>query len=190
MRLPYMPAEPSADADEQTKKIYARLKGHRNPRPLIPLDLTFLHNPRIAEGFSFLMGAIRQQSTLDPQMREIAICYVAVLNKATYEWKAHAQIALEQTKVKPDVLEAILKDDVKNSKVLSTEEIDVLEFTYQSTKNIEVDDELMERLKKRYTDRQVVELAMTVASYNMVSRLLVGLDITESNGKRMEMPKL
>jgi alkylhydroperoxidase family enzyme len=185
-----MPAEPPAEVDEQTKRIYERLKEHRKPRPLIPLDLTFLHSPRIAEGFSFLMGAVRQQSTLDPQMREIAICYVAVLNKATYEWKAHAQIALEETKIKPSVLETILRNDVKNSSVLSEEEIDVLDFTYQSTKNIKVDDGLVEKLKKRYTDRQVVELAMTVASYNMVSRLLVGLDITESNGKRMEMPKL
>ena len=66
----------------------------------------------------------------------------------------------------------------------------MLDFTYQSTKNIEVDEDLVEKLKKRYTDRQVVELAVTVASYNMVSRLLVGLDIIESNGKPMIMPKL
>jgi len=64
----------------------------------------------------------------------------------------------------------------------------VLEFTEQSTKSIQVDDELMERLKQRWTAQQVMELTITVGGYNMVSRFLVALDVTESNGKTMEMP--
>ena len=153
------------------------------------LDLTFLHNPRIAEGFSFLMGAVRRHSKLDPVIREIAICYVAVLNGASYEWKAHAPIALDAG-LKRNALEVILKGEAGNwdLDILNEEQIDVLEFTRQSTRDIKVDTELIERLKRSLSERQVVELAMTVASYNMVSRFLVGLDITESNGTVMVMP--
>ena len=46
----------------------------------------------------------------------------------------------------------------------------------------------MEKFKERYTEQQIMELTMTVAAYNMVSRFLVGLDVTESNGKELQMP--
>lgn len=72
--------------------------------------------------------------------------------------------------------------------VLSEDEKDVLRFTEQSTKHVNVDEELMEKLKGKFTDQQVMELMITVAGYNMVSRFLVGLDVTESNGKEMVMP--
>lgn len=185
MRISYAPSEP---ADPSQEAIYERIKERRKPRPLIPLDLALLHNPNIADGFNTLMGAIRSKSTLNLAAMEMAVCYVAVLNKAVYEWTAHAPLALKAG-ARREALEAILHDDVKNSAVLTEEEIDVLDFTYQSTKEIEVRESLMDKLKARYTERQVMELAMTVAGYNMVSRFLVSLDVTESNGKEMKMPE-
>ena len=68
------------------------------------------------------------------------------------------------------------------------EERDVLEFTEQSTKQVKVDDAVFERIKSRFSDQQVMELTITVGGYNMVSRFLVALDVTESNDKKMEMP--
>ena len=78
---------------------------------------------------------------------------------------------------------------VQKADVLGEQEKLVLAFTYQSTKEIVIQDDLMQRLKKEFTDQQVMELTITVGAYNMVSRFLVGLDVTESNGKEMEMPK-
>ena len=187
MRIPYAPKEPS-DPTPENEAIYERIKERRNPRPLISLDLALLHNPNIADGFNTLMGAIRSKSSLALAPMELAVCYVAVLNKAVYEWTAHAPLALKAG-VKREALEAVLKGDVKNASTLTEEEIDILDFTYQSTKNIEVSDDLMEKLKARYSDQQVMELTITVGSYNMVSRFLVGLDVTESNGKEMKMPE-
>lgn len=187
MRIPYAPKEP-ADPSTEVEAIFQRIKERRHPRPLIPLDLALLHNPNIADGFNTLLGAIRSKSSSNLAAMEIAVCYVAVLNKATYEWTAHAPLALKAG-VTREALEAVLKGDVKNANVLTEEEIDVLEFTYQSTKNVEVDEQVMNRLKARYTDQQVMELTITVAAYNMVSRFLVALDVTESNGKEMKMPE-
>ena len=187
MRIPYAPKEP-ADRSPEHEAIYARIKERRNPRPLIPLDLALLHNPNIADGFSTLLGAIRSKSSLSLAAMEIAVCYVAVLNGAVYEWTAHAPLALKAG-VKREALQAVLNDDVKDASVLTEEEIEVLEFTYQSTKNINVEEALMEKLKARYTDQQVMELTITVGAYNMVSRFLVALDVTESNEKEMTMPE-
>ena len=187
MRITYAPKDP-VDPSPETKAVYERIKERRNPRPLIPLDLALLHNPNIADGFSSLMGSIRTKSSLSLGAMEIAICYVAVLNNATYEWTAHAPLALKAG-VKREALQAVLDGDVKSSSVLTEEEIDVLEFTYQSTKNIKIPERLMEKLKARFTDQQLMELTITVGSYNMVSRFLVALDVTESNGKELKMPE-
>jgi len=187
MRIPYAPPNP-VDASSEVQAIYQRIKDRRNPRPLVPLDLALLHNPSIADGFNTLQGAIRSKSSLSSALMEIAVCYIAVLNKAVYEWTAHAPLALKAG-VTRQALDAVLKGDVKDADVLTDEELDVLEFTYQSTKNVEVAETLMDRLKQRFTDQQVMELVITVASYNMVSRFLVALDVTESNGKEMTMPE-
>jgi alkylhydroperoxidase family enzyme len=187
MRISYAPKEP-ADPTPENLAIYERIKERRKPRPLIPLDLALLHNTTIADGFNTMMAGVRTESTLSQALMEIAVCYVAVLNGAVYEWTAHAPLALKAG-AKRQALEAILKNDATNQSVLTEDERDVLEFTRQSTKEIKVTDELMEKLKSKLTDRQVMELTMTVAGYNMVSRFLVALDVTESNDKEMKMPE-
>lgn len=129
-----------------------------------------------------------------------------MLNGAVYEWTAHSKIYLAADGGRREVLEALLElkgrsvdgnsssssggggDDGGLGAVLSEDEKDVLRFTEQSTKHVNVDEELVERLKGKYTDQQVMELMITVAGYNMVSRFLVGLDVTESNGKEMVLP--
>lgn len=126
-----------------------------------------------------------------------------MLNGAVYEWTAHSKIYLAADGGRREVLEALLElkgrsvdgnsissgdNDGGLGAVLSEDEKDVLRFTEQSTKHVNVDEELVERLKGKFTDQQVMELMITVAGYNMVSRFLVGLDVTESNGKEMVMP--
>ncbi|KAK3110174.1 hypothetical protein LTR53_015814 [Teratosphaeriaceae sp. CCFEE 6253] len=184
MRIPYAPTTP-ANPTPENEAIYQRIRDRRSPRPLIALDLALLHNPQIADGFNTLMGAIRTQSSFPLHLAELAICYVAVLNKAVYEWTAHAPLALKAG-LKRDVLEAVLGGTWRGR--AGKDEEMVLEFTEQSTKGVEVEDGLMETLKGRWTDQQVMELVITVGGYNMVSRFLVALDVTESNAKSMEMP--
>lgn len=127
-----------------------------------------------------------------------------MLNGAVYEWTAHSKIYLAADGGRREVLKALLElkgrsvdgnsssssgdDDGVLGAVLSEDEKDVLRFTEQSTKHVIVEEELVERLKGKYTDQQVMELMITVAGYNMVSRFLVGLDVTESNGKEMVLP--
>jgi alkylhydroperoxidase family enzyme len=188
MRIPYAPSKPTNPTPE-TQAIYDRIAARRNPRPLIPLDLALLHNPAIADGYNSLLGAIRTQSSFPLALAELAICYIAVLNHAVYEWTAHAPIALKAG-VTPSALRAVLAGDILNESVLGEDARLVLEFTRQSTKEVKVEEEVMEDLKFRWSDQQVMELTITVAGYNMVSRFLVALDVTESNGKEMVMPKL
>ncbi|MET0917533.1 MAG: carboxymuconolactone decarboxylase family protein, partial [Burkholderiales bacterium] len=61
--------------------------------------------------------------------------------------------------------------------IFSDDEELVLELADAMTRDIEVPDGLMERLRARFDARGVVEVVATVAAYNMVSRFLVALRI-------------
>jgi len=67
----------------------------------------------------------------------------------------------------------------------------VLQYTEESTVKVAVSDEVFERTKELFgEDQKIMELQITIGAYNMVSRFLVGLDVTENNGGKMEVPVL
>jgi alkylhydroperoxidase family enzyme len=94
MRLPYAPST----ADDQTpevQEIYTCIAARRLPRPLIPLDLTLLHAPPLADGYNSFVGALRTKTIIDSSLLELSISRVAVLNQAVYEWNIHAPLAIK-----------------------------------------------------------------------------------------------
>ena len=56
-------------------------------------------------------------------------------------------------------------------------ENDAADLTFQMTRNIKVDSELMKRLQKALGSTDTVELVTVIAAYNMVSRFLIALDV-------------
>jgi len=54
------------------------------------------------------------------------------------------------------------------------------------TRTVEVPQALFDEVKKLFSEQEVVELTATVASYNLVSRFLVALDIGEQNSMTPE----
>jgi len=197
MRVPYAPTTPPADAPAATQEIYSRIAARRAPRPLIPLDLALLHNPSIADGWNSLLGAIRSKTSLPSGITELAVCRIAVLNKASYEWKAHAPLA-RAGGVSRDALKTVLeirrlnqgKCEKKDGEGgLSEKEWAVLVYTDAMTNDVEVAEETWESVRKWFGETEMVELTATVATYNCVSRFLVALNVGENNGKEMVVPE-
>jgi len=197
MRVPYAPTTPPADASAATQEIYSRIAARRAPRPLIPLDLALLHNPSIADGWNSLLGAIRSKTSLASGITELAVCRIAVLNKASYEWKAHAPLA-RAGGVSQEALKTLLEvprlDQGKSGKKdgeggLSEKEWAVLVYTDAMTKDVEVSEETWEGVRKWFGESEMVEMTATVATYNCVSRFLVALNVGENNGKEMVVPE-
>lgn len=200
MRLPYAPPTPPATAPASTHDIYTRIAARRHPRPLIPLDLALLHNPAIADGWNTLLGAIRTQTSLDPGVTELAVCRIAVLNGASWEWIAHAPLALKGG-VTREALATVLaapvlvqggarggKQEGGGEGGLSEMQWAVLAYTDAMTREVKVDDGVFDALRAWFDEREIVELTATVAAYNCVSRFLVALDVGENNGKEMVVP--
>lgn len=194
MRLPYAPNTPPSDAPADTADIYARIAERRNPRPLIPLDLSLLHSPPVADGWNSFIGAIRTRTVVDQGTLEFAVCRVAVLTDAIYEWNAHAPLALKGG-IKPEELHACrtiqstIQGDLSQleSSPLTPQQQAILRYTDQMTVTVKVQDEVFAQLKTvGYNDREIVELTTGIAGYNCVSRVLVALDVGENNAREMK----
>jgi alkylhydroperoxidase family enzyme len=184
MRLPYAPLEPPA-SDPDATRVYAATHARRTPRPLQPLDLALLHAPLLAEGYGAFLQAVRTKSSLDPALRELAISRVAVLNKAPYEWGHHAPLAFAAG-VSAQALTAISKKEVRWEFLsrpldeggcgLDAKAIAVLKYTDAMTVGVVVPDGVFGEVRGLFSEKEVVELTVTVAAYNAVSRVLVSLD--------------
>lgn len=210
MRLRYAPPIAPSSAPQDEKDIYERIAARRAPRPLQSLDRALLHSPPVADGWNSFLGAIRSK-TLLPQasIMEVAICRVAVLNRAPYEWDAHSVLARKgddgvgeegmgailsaEEFVGGGVVERLrkLREEVGTGTKdgLSRRQWTVVAYTDQMTRNVQVEDGVWDAVKEEFDERQCVELTATVAAYNCVSRFLSALDVGERNGGSMEIPE-
>jgi 4-carboxymuconolactone decarboxylase len=161
---------PSAATGEVAERVRARRNG-----TLTPLDLMLLHSEPLADGWNTLMGAVRTRFELPADLRELAICRVAVLNDAPYEWHAHAPL-LQQAGFDDEQLDAVR--DPGDAACLNPAHRLVLAYTDAMTRDVRVPDELFGAVLGELGERGTVELTATVASYNMVSRFLVALEVS------------
>jgi AhpD family alkylhydroperoxidase len=133
-----------------------------------------LNSPPVCDGWEQMMTAIRNKTSLAPRLRELIILRIAVLNKAAYEFDAHVPHA-EKAGVTAEQIAAVRETPV--GAAIPADERLALELTDVMTRDIQVPDALFDKVRARYDDRSRVELAATIASYNMVSRFLVALHI-------------
>lgn len=184
MRLPYVPDPPQTTTPEEAR-ILSNVQARRAPNPLLPLDLALLHSFPVTDGWNSFIGAIRTRTSLSTVTRELAICRVAVINGALFEWEQHAPL-LTEGGLSDEALKVVgdAQADLDGELALSTltrEQRAVVKYTDAMTKTVTVADEVFAELKGCFKDKEVVEITATVAAYNCVSRFLVALDVGEKN---------
>ncbi|MCJ1242932.1 hypothetical protein MMC30_000128 [Trapelia coarctata] len=190
MRLPYTPQHPNPSTPAESA-IVQNILTRRGSRGLIALDRTLLHSPPIADGWNSFLGAIRTGTALPTDIREIAICRIAVLNGAWYEWEAHAPIA-RGAGVSDSALDSLRQVEGREGREagkgpemeeLNEKQRIVVVYTDAMTRDVKVLNAVFEKLREVFNEREVVEITATVAAYNCVSRFLVALDVGEMNDK-------
>jgi 4-carboxymuconolactone decarboxylase len=135
---------------------------------------TLLNSAPLAEGWEKLLTAIRNRSSLPPDVRELVILRVAVLNRAPFEFEAHVPHA-RRAGVSDEKIRALEEADVGDP--FDDEERAVLAFADAMTRDVQVTDAVYEPIARRFDAQGVVELVATIAAYNMVSRFLEALRI-------------
>ena len=173
-RVPYVADRPGQDEPELVARIRARRGGK-----LLNLDRMLLNSLPFASGWNTHLGAVRGELAVSLRLRELAICAVAVLNGADYELAHHAPELLRSggTARQVEALKA-LKFGSDSGDVFDPTELAVLRLTYEMTRHVKVSDATFSDVRSHLSDeRQVVELVGVIATYNMVSRFLVALEV-------------
>jgi AhpD family alkylhydroperoxidase len=170
--MPRIQAVSSSDVGE-VAAIIEEIKAERGGKLLL-LYKVLLNSSPVARGWLKLLTAIRQKTTVPAALRELIILRVAVLNGAPYEFAAHAPIA--RAEGAPEAaIEAMRTGRLPES--LADPERAALLYAEEMTRDVKVKAETFAALKRHFDDRRILELTATVAAYNMVSRVLVALEI-------------
>ena len=148
------------------------------------LDGVLLHSPEFADGWNGMLGAVRGKSTLPADIRELAILVVAARNGADYEWVAHEPLA-RQAGVSESALASIRAGSIAG---LRPAQAAAVAFAGASTVGVAVPDDVFDAVRAHFSDREILELTVTVAAYNMVSRFLVAMDLSGAEYERNSNP--
>jgi alkylhydroperoxidase family enzyme len=171
--LPYVPADVT-EPREIVDALRARRGGH-----LLNLDRMLLHSPPVAMGWNRMMGAVRGELALSPRLKELAMCVVAVLNDAEYEWGHHAPLFLQAGGTAAQL--AAMREPLaaaRDEALFDAAERAALALTVEMTRQVRVEDTTFAAVRAALPDdRQAFELVTVIAAYNMVSRVLVALGV-------------
>ncbi len=174
--MPVVPYKPE-DIHEPCDLVDA-IRSRRGGK-LLNLDRMLLYSPAFAAGWNSFLGAVRNDLEIPAKLRELAICTVAILNGADYEFMQHTPEFLKAggTKGQLTALQHI-DPSTPHSLLFDATEQAVIQLSVEMTRSVQVDDATMITIKDALgNDQYLVELVGVIATYNMVSRYLVALGI-------------
>jgi AhpD family alkylhydroperoxidase len=128
----------------------------------------------LLDAFLSYANALRDQSELDPKLRELAILTVGHATGSQYEI-AHHQSHARKAGVTPEQLVNV--DDFETSGAFDELERAVMRLALESTVNVDVPEQRWADVAAHLSDRQMVELTLTIAWYNSGVRIMGLLDI-------------
>lgn len=173
MRIePWTPALAARNA-ELVAAIEARRGG-----ALYNLDRMLLWSEPLARGWNTYLRALRQEISLSPFMRELAICVVARLTGAEYEYHHHAPELKKAGATETQLAALADPDAAAASNQFDDLQRTVIRYAIASTRDVQVPDAIFDALKQHLSPTELVELAAVTAAYNMVARFLVALQVT------------
>jgi alkylhydroperoxidase family enzyme len=163
-RLPYI------DADQLPPEQRDLLK-----RP-INLTRLLVNSPGMAKAFHGIGGFIRNKSTLDPRLRELAILQVGWMEKSEYEFTHHVKIGKEFGVSDEDIQGLFLETEGKQSK-LDPLTRTVLKGAREMVRDIGMSDATFAEIKQHLSNEHMTDLVLTIAFYCAVVRVLATMKI-------------
>jgi alkylhydroperoxidase family enzyme len=177
MRIPPWTPESALREPALVDAILARRGGK-----LLNLDRALLWSEPLARAWNVFLGAIRREMPFDARLREIAICTVARTTGAEYEFshhwpeyvKAGGNDALRSKMADPDA--------ASHDNAFTDDERLAMRYALAMTRAVKVPAALFDELRQRFSTTEVVELTAAIATYNMVARFLVALEVQDERG--------
>jgi alkylhydroperoxidase family enzyme len=167
-RVPYINRDDLPEAD---RVLYDNLSKERGGAPVGNIFRTLANAPNLLRRFLGLGNELRNATQLDPRLRELALMTVGRLTGADYEFTHHWNISLK-VGVKREQLASF-----ETSPAFDDHERSVMRYASEVTTNIKVADATFDALRGFLDNRRITELAMNVAFYNAVVRVLIPLGV-------------
>ncbi|MDI1286841.1 MAG: carboxymuconolactone decarboxylase family protein [Reyranella sp.] len=158
-RLPYL------DADQLPPEHKELLK-----RP-INLTRLLVNSPGMARAFHGVGGYIRNKSTLNPRLRELAILQVGWMEKSEYEFTHHVKIGKEFGVTDEDIQNLFLETEGKTSKLEPLARV-ILKGAREMVRDLAMSDATFAEIKKDLSNEHMTDLVLTIAFYCAVVRVL------------------
>jgi alkylhydroperoxidase family enzyme len=163
-RLPYL------DADQLAPEHRDLLK-----RP-INLTRLLVNSPGMAKAFGGIGGYIRNKSTLDSRLRELAIRQVGWMEKSEYEFTHHVKIGKEFGVTDEDIQGLMAETEGKPSKLEPLAKA-ILKGAREMTRDIGMSDATFAEIKKDLSNEHMTDLVLIIAYYCAVVRVLATMKI-------------
>jgi alkylhydroperoxidase family enzyme len=147
---------------------------------LLKLYKALLHSPPLAESWFGHMNAVRWDSTLPGRLRELIIIRIASIYAVAYVVRQHVPALAEADGVSIAECEAL--QDWRHSDHFDEAERAALAYCDSVTTEVNVAGDVFEALRPHYSERQLVELTVLIATYNMHVRVIQALEISPEAG--------
>lgn len=142
------------------------------------------HRLTKSQGWNALLGAVRTQTSLTDDILEIAICRTMLVAGAWHEWNNHVPKLLAADGFTEEKLSVVKLVHLTSQGPLSDRQWAALLYADHMSRAVSVPDSIFAKLGAAgFSEKEIVELTALIATYNMVGRFFVALDIAEANDK-------
>lgn len=169
-RVPLIDPKDRPEFAELLEKIRTGRRGR-----VINVYRALLNAPPLVDSWFFHSNTVRWKVTLDGRLRELVIIRVSHLTRAAYILNQHVPALALADGLSLEECDALR--DWQGSRFFSASERAALTFADAMTMDIDVTDAVYAELKRHFDDRQVVELTVLIASYNMNARVTQALKL-------------
>ncbi|RAH84662.1 hypothetical protein BO86DRAFT_407602 [Aspergillus japonicus CBS 114.51] len=158
---------------------------HAGPPPTLNIIKLLSHSTATVDHWTALGNAQFKHLSLAARDRELVILLTTAKFQSTYEWTHHVPVSLKAgvTRAQQSALEASSKTtnyfiDGKYSleAAFSPRDLVLLTFVETIIQQPEVGDELWERVKREFSEREIVEIISLQGFYYSFSRLTTVLE--------------
>jgi 4-carboxymuconolactone decarboxylase len=164
-RLPYLAADETAQP-ELVAQLYGEITGWG--RPVGHLYQVLANQPSALEAFLGMSHYIRDLSSLDDALREMAVLSTARALEQPYE-RAHHEPVARAAGVDPGTIAAIAAGQTDGLGPLPRA---VVAYADQVARRQDVDEEVFDELRRHLSDAELTDLVVTVAWYLLCAAIL------------------
>ena len=159
-----------ADAAALVERIRKERRG-----TLLKLYKALLNSPALAQSWFEHLNTVRWKTALSGRLRELVIIRIAYIHSVAYVLRQHIPKLAEADGV--SVLECDALKDWVRSGFFSAAERSALAYADSATTVVKVPDDVFEPLRLYFNEREIVEITVLIATYNMHIRVVEALKI-------------